>query len=44
MTSRCGEGYTDDLKAAEVLGAEGQLHKPFTAHDLIGAVGKTLTS
>lgn len=44
MTSRRGEGYTDYLKAAEVLGAVGQLHKPFTAHDLIGTVDKTLSS
>ena len=42
MTSHYGEGYTDYLKAAEVIGASAQLRKPFTAQDLVSVVDKVL--
>lgn len=44
MTAHYGEGYTDYLKAAEVIGAAAQLCKPFTVEDLISTVENTLAS
>lgn len=44
MTSHHGDGYTNYLKAAELIGAVAQLRKPLTAQDLIGTVENILTS
>ena len=44
MTAHYGEGVTDYLKAAEVIGAAAQLRKPLTVDELIGAVDSTLAS
>lgn len=38
MTSHYGIGHTDYLKAAEVIGADVQLRKPFSCQDILAAI------
>ena len=42
MTSHYGQGQTDYLKAAEVIGAAGQLRKPLTVEEVTSVVDQVL--
>ncbi len=39
-----GLGYALNLKLSQEMGADGYITKPFTSQDLLGAIGKFLTS
>lgn len=44
MTSHYGVGHADYLKAAEVIGADLNLRKPFSCQDLMAAVEQLYSS
>ena len=39
-----GLGYALNLKLSQEMGADGYITKPFTSQDLLGTIGKFLTS